>query len=299
MEFGKTGSRADERGAAGTHNGPDSTSRTEAPHPARGHDARIPCNGRYERGEGGCHALQADPVDGSTSQGNHPRDPHPVHGIFHTPADWCPATPGEEPSTAAERTAATPPAREVKPTTGEPSPAPTLLEEHRSSPKQGVPQSAPVGKEHRGTTATAPTSHHPRGETMLAPKLVIKHVPQRLRDDRKRPLTRQEAVPPPLCKLSLAEGAPRHLRHFQKESYLKTCSGMTGTKEPKGSRSPAPNPMGPTRQWGSCQVYQRRGKRRGASQPGYKGEQPGSLPQQKKVIKEPGLSSVHLTLLSL
>ena len=45
-----------------TRNGPNRTSRVEVPHSAGGHDACIPCNGRYERGEGGSHALQADPV---------------------------------------------------------------------------------------------------------------------------------------------------------------------------------------------------------------------------------------------
>ena len=52
VELRQEGTRAYQRGAAGTHNGPDSTSRTKVPHLARGHDARIPCNGRYERGEG-------------------------------------------------------------------------------------------------------------------------------------------------------------------------------------------------------------------------------------------------------
>ena len=54
---------------------------------------RIPCNGRHERGERGCHAVQVDPVDGVTSQNIHSRDPYPIHGVLDAPADRSPAAP--------------------------------------------------------------------------------------------------------------------------------------------------------------------------------------------------------------
>ena len=170
VESGEKAPRANGWGAALSHDGPDSTSRTEVPHSAGGHDPRIPCNGRYERREGGSHALQADPVDGGTSQGNHPRDPHPVHGILDAQADWCPATPGKEPSTAAKGTAATSPARAVQPTTKEPSSAPVVHGETRNSLTPGVPKSAPTLTQQGGKTATAHTPNLARGKPSVAPK---------------------------------------------------------------------------------------------------------------------------------
>ena len=170
VESGKEDPRANGWGAALTHNGPDSTTRTKVPHPAGGHDTRIPCNGRHERREGGSHALQADPVDGSTSQGSHPRDPHPVHGIFDAPADWRPATPGKEPSTAAKGTAATSSARAVKPTTREPSSAPVEPGEHRNSLTHGAPHSAPNLIHQSGSSATTLTPNPANGRPFVAPK---------------------------------------------------------------------------------------------------------------------------------
>ena len=174
VELREEDPRTNQRGAAGTHNGPDSTSRTEVPHLARGHDARIPRNGRHERGEGGCHVVQADPVDGGTGQGNHPRDPHPVHGILDAPADWSPAAPGEEPPTTAKRIATASPARAVKPLEGEPSSAPAAPGECCDSHTHGAPPSAPNLIPQSGSTATTPRAPSDKGRPQLAPKATAK-----------------------------------------------------------------------------------------------------------------------------
>ena len=170
VELRPEGTRAHQWGAAGTRNGPNSTSRTEVPHIARGHDARIPCNGRHERGKGGCHAVQVDPVDGVTSQNIHSRDPHPVHGILDAPADRSPASPGEEPPAAAERVAAASSARAVRPLEGEPSAAPVIPGKYRDPQIPGEPSSAPTLITHNGSTATTPTIHPDKGMPRSAPK---------------------------------------------------------------------------------------------------------------------------------
>ena len=128
------------------------------------------------------------------------------------------------------------------------------------------------------------------------PKLQLYLLPQGQRDDRNRPQPQREAVLLPQCKLSSAWGGQKLLRRFQLESSLKIYSGTIGTKEPRGSCTSAPNPVGPIRQWGSCLLLQRRGKRRGTSQHGCYGEQPGSLPYQEKATRMPGIPSVPLTL---
>ena len=170
MDLRPEGTRAYQRGAAGTHNGPNSTSRTEVPHLARGHDARIPCNGRPERGKGGCHAVQVDPVDGVTSQNIHPRDPHPIHGILDAPADRSPASTGEEPSAAAQRVAAASSARAVKPLEGEPSSAPAVPGEYCDPHIHGEPLSAPNLIPQSGSTATTPAINPDNGRPRSAPK---------------------------------------------------------------------------------------------------------------------------------
>ena len=170
VELRKESPRADRRGAAGTLNGPDSTSRAEVPHLARGRDARIPCNGRYERGEGGCHVVQVDPVDGNTSQSIHPRDPHTVHGILDAQADRSPATPGEEPSATAKRTATASSARTVKPLELEPSSAPAAPGECHNSLTQDEPPSAPNLILQSGGKATNSETSPDKGRPQMAPK---------------------------------------------------------------------------------------------------------------------------------
>ena len=170
VELRPEGTRAHQRGAAGTHNGPDGTSRTEVPHLARGHDARIPCNGRHERGERGCHAVQVDPVDGVTSQNIHSRNPYPIHGVLDAPADRSPAAPGEEPQAAAERVAAASSARAVRPPEGEPSSAPAVPGEVRDPQIHGEPFLAPNLITQSGSTVATPTVNLDKGRPRSAPK---------------------------------------------------------------------------------------------------------------------------------
>ena len=187
VEPGEADPRAYERGAAFPQHGPDSASRVEVPHPSGGHDACIPCDGRHERGEGGSHAFQADPVDGGAGQSNHPRDPHPVHGILGASADRSPATPGEEPQTAAQRTAAAAPGRTVKSTTGEPSSAPKAMD----TVGQGTPLFRVSSPRPRKLQALRRQSHH------WLPKLRASPQPPNQREDRNRPQMQRAAAPRP------------------------------------------------------------------------------------------------------
>ena len=62
----------------------------------------------------------------------------PSHGILGAQVDRRPATPRTEPQTAAQRVAAAPPARAVKPATGEPTPAPEAKGEPQIPTAKGV-----------------------------------------------------------------------------------------------------------------------------------------------------------------
>ena len=250
VELRPEGTRAYQRGAAGTHNGPNSTSRTEVPHLARGHDARIPCNGRHERGKGGCHAVQVDPVDGVTSQNIHPRDPHPIHGILDAPVDRSPASPGEEPSAAAKRVAAASSARAVKPLEGEPSSAPVVPGEYRDPHIHGEPFSAPNLIPQSGSTATTPAINPDNGRPRSAPKTTTTPTAPRAKGSRNRPQSLREVVPLPSMGRTktietLPTGVPpedlqRNDRHKGAQGKLRSGPQISGTISTVGKLSTTP-----------------------------------------------------------
>ena len=193
--------------------------------------------GMNER-EGGSHALQADPVDGGTSQGNHPRDPHPVHGI--------PATPGKEPSTAAKGTAATSPARAVKPTPGEPLSAPVVHGETRNSLTPGAPKSAPKLIQQGGNTATTLTPNPASGKPSVAPKARDKTLaPQAKGRPKSAPDTPGGCTAAPVQTI-FSRGSTKTLETLPTGVLSEDLQRNDRHQGAKGKLHSGPNPMGTT-----------------------------------------------------
>ena len=120
---------------------------------------------RNERGEGGSHALQAALSMEAPAKAT-------IREILtqFTESSVLLRPERSHRPLPKQRVAAAPPARAVKPTTGEPSPAPEAKGEPRTPPTKGAPKSAPDDTANCATATKTTTLKPERGEPSPAPE---------------------------------------------------------------------------------------------------------------------------------